>query len=67
MKSKLQQSMFAFVTDSGNADALNDISITVYFCNECGNSIMVRDPKIKGDNIYNNLIKDQKVGMPPVK
>jgi len=64
MKSKLQQSMFAFVTDSNNADALNDISITIYFCNECGNAITVRDPKIKSDKNYINLIRDQKIAGP---
>ena len=41
-----------------------DISITLYFCNNCGNSIIVRDPKstLGRMNImnYDNIIKMEK-------
>lgn len=34
----------------------NDISVYCYFCNDCGNAIIVRDPKVRTDN-YTKLIK----------
>jgi hypothetical protein len=33
----------------------NDISVYCYFCNNCGNAIIVRDPKVTTNN-YKQLI-----------
>lgn len=54
-KSKLQQGLFDFITGT-DGSVLNDISIYAYFCNECGYTIMIRDPKEKTENIYKNLV-----------
>lgn len=34
----------------------NDMSIYCYFCNDCGNAIIVRDPKVKTTGTYTQLI-----------
>lgn len=54
-KSKLQQGI---VGDS----ILNEISLNCYFCNNCGNAIIIRDPKTKdySNNNYSNLVTYKK-------
>ena len=56
-KSKLQQHLV------GNS-VLNEISLNCYFCNNCGNAIIIRDPKTKdySHNNYDNLVTYKKVG-----
>jgi len=54
-KSKTANVLQDAVIGSG-ADNLGDISINCYFCNKCGNTIFVRDPKTSNGNNYDNLI-----------
>lgn len=45
-KSKKQNIMMDLAgVGDGMAESLNDISLFAYFCNNCGNAIMVRDEK----------------------
>jgi len=52
-KSKLQSTLMSMLIIS---NTLNDISTTCYFCNNCGNCITVREPKLKVPGTYANLI-----------
>lgn len=52
-KSKLYNFSTNLILDD---DALLDISVICYFCNNCGNCITVRDPKTTSESAYKNLI-----------
>jgi hypothetical protein len=54
-KSKTNQAIFNLF-GSSEASSVNDISLYSYFCNECGYAFIVRDPKLKENGTYNNLI-----------
>ena len=39
-----------------DANAILDISITCYFCSNCGNAIFIRDEKQKSETVYKNMV-----------
>ena len=55
-KSKLQNYLMDLALGESGGP-LNDISVTCYFCNHCGNCITVRDPKSPAAGTYTNLIR----------
>jgi hypothetical protein len=44
-----------------SSDTIEDISIVCYFCNNCGDAIIVRDPKAKHEDNYKNIIVSKKI------
>ena len=40
-----------------DANDILDISITCYFCSNCGNAIIIRDAIQKTDKLYQNMVK----------
>jgi hypothetical protein len=66
-KSKTQQVFTSFINMNDNP--LNDISVTCYFCSNCGNGMMVRSP-VQGvldgpSQNYKNLITAQPLNNQP--
>ena len=39
-----------------NSNNVMDISITCYFCSNCGNSIIIRDAKQRTESVYTNMV-----------
>jgi hypothetical protein len=61
-KSKLANIGYNMVLGD-SADTFEDISVTCYFCNQCGQAIIVRDPKASTED-YQRIITSTKAVVP---
>ena len=58
-KSKLANTLNDIVLGE-DSENFEDISLICYFCNNCGNAIVIRDPKLTTNDTYQNLIVSTK-------